>query len=185
VESKLRRLGLPVSPERDIVDRTVEILIESNVLTAYEPLSNELMVLCENVDDSNLDGLKLVLAHELTYRGQHIQHPNIFERVNRILVSVIKGMESGQVDFQKTLRYYEEVKPLMTLIESHASYVQGLLKQMYFPQARIETRFTLPVILFRIIGFGKTIQYAEGLPQVAAAMQRGSVDVLFRGVDVV
>ncbi len=182
VEGKLRLLGLPVSQERDIVDRTVEYLVENNVLAAYEPLSNELMVVRENVDDSNLDGLKLVLAHELTHRGQHVHYPALFERVNTILVNVLKGMESGQVDLQKTLGYFEEVKPLMTLIESHASYVQGMLKQLHFPRARIETRFTLPVILFRIIGVGKTSQYTEGLPQVATAMRGGSVDDLFRGV---
>jgi hypothetical protein len=140
------------------------------------------MLVRENVDDSNLDGLKLVLAHELTHRGQHIHHPALFERVNRILVSVLQGMESGQVDIQKMMGYFEEVKPLMTLIESHASYIQGALKQMYFPGAYVETRFTLPVILFRIVGFGKNSQYTEGLPQVAAAMQRGSVDGLFRRV---
>ena len=182
VQGKLRLLGLPVSPQRDIVDRTVEFLVENNVLAVYEPLSNELMVVRENVDDSNLDGLKLVLAHELTHRAQHVHHPALFERVNSILVSVFKGMESGQFDFQKLLGYSEEVKPLMTLIESHASYVQGVLKQMHYPGAHIETRFTLPVILFRIIGVGKTSQYTEGLPQVVAAMQRGGVDGLFRSV---
>ena len=98
VLGKLRLLGLPVSPRRDIVDRAVEALVENNVLAAYEPLSNELMVVRENVDDSNLDGLGLILAHELTHRGQHIQHPSLFERINRILVNVLKGIESGQVN---------------------------------------------------------------------------------------
>jgi hypothetical protein len=180
VEGKLRLLGLPVSPVRDIVLRTVEYLVENNVLAAYEPLSNELMVVRENVDDSNLEGLKLVLGHELTHRGQHMTHPALFERINTILITIFKGMESGQVDFQKTLSYYEEVKPLMTLIESHASYVQGILRQTYFPQARIESRLSLPVILFRILGVGKTSQYTEGLPQVSAAMNKGAVDGLFR-----
>jgi len=182
VQGKFRLLGLPVSQKRDMVDRAVEYLVENNVLAAYEPLSNELMLVRENMDDSNLDGLKLVLAHELTHRGQHIHHPKLFERVNRILVSAIQGMESGQADIQKMMVYFEEVKPLMTLIESHASYIQGALKQMYFPRAYVETRFTLPVILFRIIGFGKTSQYTEGLAQVAAAMQCGSADGLFSSV---
>ena len=180
VEGKLRGLGLPVSPERDIVTRTVEYLVENNVLAAYEPLTNELMVLRENVDDSNLDGLKLILGHELTHRGQHMTHPELFERVNRILVDVIKGMETGQVDLQKLQGYFEEVRPLMTLIESHASYVQSVLCQRYFPDAQIERHFTLPVLLFRVLGFGKIAQYTEDLPQVATAMQQGSVDRLFR-----
>jgi len=40
----------PVSQEQDMVDRTVEYLVENNVLAAYEPLSNELMDVRENVD---------------------------------------------------------------------------------------------------------------------------------------
>ena len=179
VENKLHALGLPFNPGRDIVTRTVEYLVENNVLAAYEPLTNELMVVRENVDDSNLDGLKVVLGHELTHRGQHMTHPEIFERVNRILVDMIKGVETGQVDLQKLRGYFEEVQPLMTLIESHASYVQGVLCQRYFPQAQIEHHFSLPVLLFRVLGYGKVAQYTEGLPQVTTAMQQGNIDRLF------
>jgi hypothetical protein len=182
VQEKLRLLGLPASKERDIVNRAVEYLVENNLLAAYESLSNELMIVRENVDDSNLEGLKLILAHELTHRGQHVRHPELFERVNRILINVFKDMEAGKVDLHKTLACFEEVKPIMTLIESHASYVQTLLKQHYFPQAQIETRFTLPVILFRILGVAKISQYTEGLPQVAEAMQHGTVEALFHGI---
>ena len=59
-----------------------------------------------------------------------------------------------------------------------ASYVLGMLKQMHYPGAHIETRFTLPVILFKIIGFGKTSQYTEGIPQVVAAMRGGSLGLV-------
>jgi len=180
VEAKLTALGLTYDLGRDIVTSTVEYLVENNVQAAYEPLTNELMVLRENVDDSNLDGLKLILGHELTHRGQHMTHPELFEHVNRILADVIKGMESGQVDFQKMLGYYGQVRPLMTLIESHASYVQAVLCQRYFPNAQMERHFTLPVLLFRVLGFGKVAQYTEGLPQVTAAMQQGNIDRLFR-----
>ena len=33
----------------------------------------------------------------------------------------------------------------------------------------IERHFTLPVLLFRVLGFGKTAQYTDGLPQVTEA----------------
>lgn len=181
VEDKLRLLGLQVSPGRDLITRTAEYLVESNVLAAYEPLANELMVIRENVDDSNPDGLRLVLAHELTHRGQHVNHPELFERVNRILVTMLRGAESAAMDLQQTLKYFEEVKPLMTLIESHASYIQGIIHQKHYPNAQIEQHFTLPVLIFRVLGFGKTSQYTEGLPQVTRAMQQGSIDRLFRG----
>jgi hypothetical protein len=92
---------------------------------------------------------------------------------------VIKGMETGQIDFQSVLGYYEQIKPLMTLVESHAAFVQGILHREIYPNARIEQRFSLPVILFRILGAGKVNQYTGGLSRVAAAMQNGSLDRLF------
>jgi len=61
---------------------------------------------------------------------------------------MIKGVETGQVDLQKLRRYFEEVQPLMTLIESHASYVQGVLCQRYFPQAQIEHHSACPSCSF-------------------------------------
>jgi len=180
VESKMLALGFPFSPGRDIVTRTVEYLVENNFQAAYEPLTNELMVVRENVDDSNLDGLKVVLGHELTHRGQHMAHPEIFEHINRILSEMITGLETGSADLKKLRGYFEEVQPHMTLIESHASYVQAILNQRYFPQAQIEHHSSLPALLFRVLGYGKVAQYTEGLPQVAAAMQQGNVDGLFR-----
>ena len=179
VEGKLLLLGYPVSPQRDFVTRTVEMLIEKNVLAASEPLANELMVIRENVDDSNLDGLRLVLAHELTHRGQHVHHPQLFQRVNELLLSVLKEANSGDMDFQKMRAWFEQVKPLMTLIESHASYIQGLLGRLNYPQAQIEKPISLPVLIFRVLGFGKTTQYTAGLPQVSEAYQKGSIDSLF------
>ena len=46
----------------------------------------------------------------------------------------------------------------------------------------IERHFTLPVLLFRVLGFGKTAQYTDGLPQVTEAMRQGKVDYLFRSL---
>jgi len=178
VEGKMRLLGLPVMP-RDLITRTVETLVENNVLAAYEPLANELMVIRENVDDSNMDGLKLVLAHELTHRGQHVHHPQLFQRVNELLVSVLRETNTGDINLQKMRAWFEQVKPLMTLVESHASYIQGIIQQRHFPRAQIEKQFSLPVLLFRLLGFGKTTQYTAGLAQVSAAAQKDGIDGLF------
>ena len=178
VEGKLRALGLPVNPRRDLITRAVEYLVENNVLAAYEPLNNELLVIRENVDDSNLDGLRLLLGHELTHRAQHMRHPEIFEYVNRTLVSLLDQAEYGS-DPMELRTQFENVQPVMTLIESHASYIQASLHQRYYPDAIIETRFTLPVILFQLLGYGKTAQYTDGLPAVNAAMRHGTVDGLF------
>ena len=51
-----------------------------------------------------------------------------------------------------------------------------------YPNAQIEHHFTLPVLLFRALGYGKLAQYTEGLPQVSAAMQRGGMDSLFQSM---
>lgn len=179
VENKLRLLGITVLPPRDFVTRMMETLIENNVLAAYEPLTDELMLIRENVDDSNLDGLRLVLAHELTHRGQHVNHPQLFERVNQLLFSVLREANSGAMDLKNMLAWFEQVKPLMTLIESHASYIQGLINQQHYPQAQIERQFSLPILIFRVLGFGKTTQYTAGLPQVAEAAKKGGIDSLF------
>jgi len=181
VEQKFHLLGLSGNPHRDLITRAAESLVENNTLAAYEPLANQLMVIRENVDDSNMDGLRLVIGHELTHRGQHVNHPLLFERINKLLVSVITGMETGRVGLLQVQTYFEQVRPLMTLVESHASYVQGQLKERYYPQAKIEERLTLPVLLFRLLGFGKTAQYSDGLPQVTEAMRVGRIDLLFRG----
>jgi len=179
VEEKLQLLGLPVLPKGDFITRMVEIMIESNFLAAYEPLANELMVIRENVDDSNLDGLRLILAHELTHRGQHLHHPQLFQRVNRLLVSMLREINSGDMNIQRMRAWYGQVKPLMTLIESHASYVQELIKRHHYPHALIEKQSSLPALIFRIIGFGKTTQYTAGLSQVSEAARKGAIDGLF------
>lgn len=180
VEARLERLGLPAAPQRDLVTSAVEVLVESNVLAAYEPLTGTLLVVRENVDDSNLDGLRLILGHELTHRGQHIQHPALFERVNRVLVDMIQAMAGGEVDPGRVRLFFDEVQPIMTLIESHASYVQQELHRRHFPAAQIERQNSLPAVLFRVLGFGKTAQYTQGLPQVTAAVEQGGIDRLFR-----
>jgi len=69
----------------------------------------------------------------------------------------------------------------MTLLESHAAYVQGRLRQAYFPEARIESHFNLGTLLMRWVGAGKVAQYTDGLPKVAAAVASGSVESLYAG----
>jgi hypothetical protein len=51
---KLRPLVLPVSPEQEFVDRTVEVLVESNVM-----------------------------AYELTHRGRYVHHPAHYEHASK------------------------------------------------------------------------------------------------------
>ena len=62
----------------------------------------------------------------------------------------------------------EDIRPIMTLIESHACYIQEQLKQSYFPDAEIESHFNLATLLMRLFGKLKTSQYTDGLADVAA-----------------
>jgi hypothetical protein len=163
----------------DLLERMIEYLVEQNTLAAYMPGAGEILVIRENVDDSNMDGLKLVLAHELVHRGQHMAHGNLFAQVDHLLKQAFTEMKSDTTDFTRMRLYFKQIQPVMTLLESHAAYVQGLLKQAHFPDARVETHFNIATLLMRLVGAPKMAQYTEGLPGVAAAVRRGNLDSLY------
>jgi len=164
---------------RGIVERMVEHVLEHNVAGAYEPSRGELMLVRENVDDSNLDGLRLVVAHELVHRGQHLNHPELFARLDSATREAFDLMESNRGGFRAVLDKVKEVQSIMTLLESHAVYVQETLRKTHFPQASIETHHGLTALLFRFLAGAKVEQYREGIPQVAEAVASGTVDSLF------
>jgi hypothetical protein len=181
---RLRELGFFVDEDapRPLLDRLVEYLVESSILAAYQPGAGELLVIRENVDDSNLDGLRVVLAHELVHRGQHRNHPEIFHQVEASWrrVAAPNLVSPEQIDLGQLVQALNETRPLMTLLESHAAYIQQLIASRHYPQARIEAHFTLPVLLFRLFGGQKLAQYTEGLPAIAAAMESGEMEALYR-----
>jgi hypothetical protein len=78
-------------------------MLEFTILAAYQPITGEILAIRENVDDSNLEGLKLVVGHELVHRGQHVQYPELFLRLDAIFKEVFASLTSGKVDV-KTLR---------------------------------------------------------------------------------
>ena len=51
------------------LERMVEYLVEQDTLAAYLPGADEILAIRENVDDSNLNSLRLALGHELMNRG--------------------------------------------------------------------------------------------------------------------
>jgi hypothetical protein len=163
----------------DFLERMVEYLIEGNILAAYQPGAGEILVIRENVDDSNLEGLELILAHELVHRGQHMEHANLFIRLDDLLRQIFREMKSDTTDIARIQMIFEHIQPIMTLLESHATYIQGKLKQTYFPNAQIETHFNIASSLMRLIGMPKIAQYTQGLPQVSAAVQSGNIELLY------
>jgi hypothetical protein len=179
----VQSLGVTVSEydQRGILHRLMEYFIEANVLAAYLPAAEEIAVGRENVDDRNLDGLKVILGHELTHRSQHINHPNIYldiERKSRALITEL-NQASGAFDFDGVKETINQIQELMTLMESHAAVVQQRLVEEYYPEAKIESHWNLATLLFSLLGAKKVSQYQDGVPMVLAAMQRGTIDSLF------
>lgn len=165
--------------DRNIVEKLVEYIVEGNVIAAYEPSSSTVMVVGENVDDSNMDGLRLVLAHELVHRGQHLHHPELFERIDSIVRNVFRLLASEHVTMKSLLSEMRKIQSLMTLMESHAYYVQETLHGNVYPGARIESHFDLPSILMRTFGRRKLIQYTAQLPAIAQATETGTLQDLY------
>ncbi|MEA3440286.1 MAG: hypothetical protein U9R58_08390, partial [Chloroflexota bacterium] len=181
---QLQYLGIPVFEDdpRDFFKRLAEYLLEANVLAAYLPWNDEIIVVRENVDDSNLDGLRVILGHELVHRAQHVNHPRIFQRLEilsrRIFLILYEALAIP--DLEQIMDTLMEIRSIMTLFESHASVVQHTLNRNYYPDAWIESHWSLPSLLFRLFGAEKLSQYQDGIPMVMEAMERGAIDDLYQ-----
>lgn len=178
---RLQGAGIHVDENkpRGIVERLIEYVVESNVLGAYQPSSQELLVVRENVDESNLDGLKLVVAHELVHRGQHVNFGHLFDEVDEVIREVFAYLSRDGASLGEAMQKLGKARPIMTLLESHAHYVQNVLQQTHFPDAKIESHFNLATLLMRLFGKDKLAQYTEGIPAVAAAADAGEVESLY------
>jgi len=179
--SRLRAMG--VAPESlgssGLARRLLEFLIEGNVQAAYDPGGGALLVIRENVDDGNPDGLRVIVAHELVHRGQHLHHGELFVKVDAIMGAFLNSMLERRLGIRDTIRVVNEIQPPMTLLESHAFYVQESLRASHFPGARIESHFSLPALLFRLFGARKIAQYTDGFATVAEAAAHGKVENLY------
>lgn len=184
LQGRLRGIGLDPGPilPRGLLGWLIERMIEENVLAAYQPAAGEILVVRENVDDSNMDGLRLVVAHELVHAAQHRAHPELFRRIDDALREALYPLMSFEDAFDVApgiVDALEKVRPIMTLMESHAAYVQRALAQARFSGARIESNFNLATLLMRLAGRGKLAQYSEGLPEIDAAHATGTMDALY------
>jgi hypothetical protein len=68
----------------------------------------------------------------------------------------------------------------MTVLESHAHYVEHTVNRLYLPAARIEAKLDVALLLMQVMGAAKVAQYVDGLPAVAAATAEGRIDELYR-----
>lgn len=181
---QLRGAGINIDEDepRSLMERLTEYVVEANVLGAYQSSTQELLIIRENVDESNLNGLKLVVAHELVHRGQHVNFAHLFDRLDNTTREVYYYLLQEGASLGEAMRKIDKVKQLMTVIESHAYYVQQLLQKSHFPDAKIESHFNFATLLMKLFGQEKISQYTEGIPQVKAAVASGDIDSLYRNL---
>lgn len=184
VINQLQQRGIRVFEygTRDLFERLAEYLLEANILAAYLPWNAEIIVIRENVDDSNLDGLKLILGHELVHRAQHVNHPQIFERLEKLSQRIYLAYFEAQanLDLEHIMDTLLEISSIKTLIESHAMVVQNTLQREYYPDAKIESHYGFLAMLFRLIGAENLSHYQDGFPMVKEAIERGTIDDLYQ-----
>lgn len=178
---RLRGAGIGIDDDhpRTFFEKLIEYVIESNIAGAYQPSTQEILIIRENVDESNLEGLKLVVAHELVHRGQHVHYPHLFVQIDEAIRDTFYELNRENPNLGEALHIMEKLQPVMTLLESHAHYIQNVLKQTYFPNALIESHFNIATLLMRLFGQKKISQYTEGISDVASAMASGKIDSMF------
>ena len=175
---QLRGLDDQKDHSSNVVHPLIEKMIEGNILGAFEPSTREMIVVKENVDDSNLDGLKVVLLHELVHYGQFLYHQKIFDNLDELKYLLSTACDSR--DEEKTMDLLEKVQKLMTLLESHAHYIEEQIKRQAYPKAKVESHFNWATILMSIISPSKQAQYLDGLPVIGQAAKSRGIDDLFR-----
>ncbi len=176
-------IQLPVDLPKDLFTRIIEYLIENSYLAGYLPGSGSICIVRENVDDSNMDGLRLVIAHELVHRAQHLRFPQLIARMDAQLVDMLKPLlepdHNAVPDMNAVNLHLTQVEPVMTLFESHAAFIQQRIKERYYPQARIEEHFTLLATILEFLFGARQNRYTRGLPAIDAAYAEGKIDDLF------
>jgi hypothetical protein len=182
LQRRLRSAGVAMDENapRSLLERLVELTLEANILAAYDPGSQTIFIIRENVDESNPQGISVILAHELVHRGQHLHHPELFSQADVVIRSVYDELESGEFESKRAIEKIESMQATMTLIESHAAYVQQQIAHKYYPEAQIETHFNLLTLLFSLLFGVKTAQYTGSLPEIARASANGEMDNLYR-----
>lgn len=178
---RLQGAGIHIDKKhpRSIIEKLLEHVLEANILGAYQPGTQELIIIRENVDESNIDGLKLIIGHELVHRGQHVYFKHLFDQIDERIKNTFDDINSGTVSLKEISQQMENIRPIMSLIESHAYYIQSVLKQNYFPKAKIESHFNVATILMSTLGKAKTSQYTEKIPEVSNAFENGNIDSLY------
>ena len=171
VLDQLDTMGLTRPEDREgLIKRISEYFVESNTLGVYQYWDGEILIVRENVDESNIDGLKLVLGHELAHRAQHAAHPELYERLDKLQRRYLTSEDEAA---------FTKLQQIMTLLESHACFVQETLRRLHYPDASIEVHCNLIALLGWVKGKLMGSKYTERLPEIAEAARAGKMDSIF------
>jgi hypothetical protein len=184
IRRRLNSAGIDLPPKQsgDFQEVLMSRLLEENILAAYDHGGQEIIVVRENVEAGDIDGLRLVLAHELVHRGQHVQHRKVFGLADSLLREAVSitGPEGAATDLARGR--LNRLDAIMTLLESHARYVEREVNRLYLPRATVPSHFDMLAFLFQVLNPRKSRQYSDGLPEVANAVQSGKVDSLYEAL---
>ena len=102
-------------------------------LAAYEPFSNVLVIHKRCCERSNLDGLKVILGHELVHVGQFRHTPGLLDQYRESLQWLKGKCGSSAVSLKELIESvdYSVQQSFMSQIEGYAAYIQGYLERYY------------------------------------------------------
>ena len=76
-----------------------------------------------------------------------------------------------------------EVDEIMTMLESHAHFVELEIKRLYLPHGLVESHFDMLSLIFHYAGQRKIAQYVDGIPAVTDAVRSGTLEALFKSLE--
>lgn len=161
-------------------DRTALRLLFKMFMAQYEPLSQVLVVHQRPCARCNLDGLKVILGHELVHVGQFKHSPTIVRQYRESLQWLRRTMEDTKLTFREMVENldYSLHQDFMSQIEGYATYIQRYLERYYNCAEIVPPRTLLPRTVLRLISF--VIPDLNELFRVKSEQYQGGVEVFER-----
>lgn len=136
------------------------------ILSQYEPLSQALIVNKRPCANCNLDGLKVVLGHELAHVGQFRSTPELADHCRDSLLWLKERMVQGDLSLKEIVERldYSMTQYYMSQIEGYASYIESYLRQYYNCSMIVAPRSWLLSLLLHLPGgLSKDVEGLIGL----------------------
>jgi hypothetical protein len=142
-----RRTGLPLGTLKIIENGTSEAyrargkelarLLNGRLIACYSEVDACYYVLAENLRGANQAAVREALLHESVHAVQHQTFPEIFaELANLQRLCFVELARHGEHS-PHLAELEDALNAVLTLIESHAAYVQELAHEAMFPEAKL------------------------------------------------